>query len=92
MLNNGVPTSIKANEIISELSVTQRDATILQSYKYVSNQPETKIPLSIFMETPELIKLWSDVIQQLDYKKMTVDSATDYFESSANRILKKAMK
>lgn len=92
MLNNGVPTSIRAGEIIAGLSVTERDATILESYKYVSNQPETKIPLSIYLETPELIKLWSEVIQQLDYKKMTVDSAADYFESSANRILKKAMR
>lgn len=92
LFNNGVPISKPGIEIISAMELRNGDKTLLDAYKFAASQPATKIPLSIFMETPELIKLWTDTIQSLDYGKQTLDEAAESFANKANRILKKAMR
>lgn len=51
-----------------------------------------EIGVSPYFDDPQIVALFGDTIQSIDYGQKTVDEASKYFQRQSERILKRAMK
>ncbi|WP_114195467.1 ABC transporter substrate-binding protein [Edaphovirga cremea] len=91
-LQNGMPTNQKADKILTDAGIITQDNLLAKSWRAAMAQPVSKAPVSAFMENQELVQLWTNSLQKIDYGKDSVENVAADFERSANRILRRAMK
>lgn len=91
-LQNGMPANPKAQQLLEARGVITADNLLANAYRAAAAQPATQVPVSPFMENQELVQLWTNSVQRLDYHKGSLESVADDFFTGANRILKRAIR
>lgn len=50
------------------------------------------VAVSPYFDDPQIVSLFGDTIQSIDYGQKSVEDAAKYFQRQSERILKRAMK
>ncbi|MCL2895807.1 ABC transporter substrate-binding protein [Brenneria tiliae] len=91
-LQNGMPITLQAQKLLEDIGVINPQNVLANAYRAAAAQPESQVVVSPFMENQELVQLWTNSVQKLDYGKGNLQEIADDFLSGANRILKRAIR
>ncbi|MBP2171366.1 oligogalacturonide transport system substrate-binding protein [Erwinia toletana] len=90
-LERGVPLSAAAVKQLRENGVINNDDPAVSGLQLALNLPH-EMQTSPYFDDPQMVALFGDVLQSIDYGHKTVAEAADYFNQQGNRILKRAMR
>lgn len=90
-LERGVPLSKAAVAQLRSDGVIKDDSNAVAGLNQALALPH-EIGVSPYFDDPQIVALFGDTIQSIDYGQKTVDEASKYFQRQSERILKRAMK
>ncbi|MCW2473708.1 MULTISPECIES: ABC transporter substrate-binding protein [unclassified Symbiopectobacterium] len=90
-LERGVPLSKAAVAQLRSDGVIKDDSNAVAGLNQALTLPH-EIGVSPYFDDPQIVALFGDTIQSIDYGQKTVDEAAKYFQRQSERILKRAMK
>ncbi|KHN56119.1 ABC transporter substrate-binding protein [Pectobacterium fontis] len=90
-LERGVPLSKAAVAQLTADGVIKDDAPAVAGLKLALALPH-EVAVSPYFDDPQIVSLFGDTIQSIDYGQKSVEDAAKYFQRQADRILKRAMK
>lgn len=90
-LERGVPLSKAAVAQLREDGVIKQDSPSVAGLELALNLPH-KITPSPYFDDPQIVTLFGDTIQSIDYGQKSVEEAAKYFQRQSERILRRAMK
>ncbi|MBA0166296.1 ABC transporter substrate-binding protein [Pectobacterium sp. CFBP8739] len=90
-LERGVPLSKAAVAQLTADGVIKDDAPAVAGLKLALSLPHD-VAVSPYFDDPQIVSLFGDTIQSIDYGQKSVEDAAKYFQRQSERILKRAMK
>ncbi|MBE5213345.1 carbohydrate ABC transporter substrate-binding protein [Pectobacterium sp. A535-S3-A17] len=90
-LERGVPLSKAAVAQLTADGVIKDDAPAVAGLKLALSLPHD-VAVSPYFDDPQIVSLFGDTIQSIDYGQKSVEDAAKYFQRQSDRILKRAMK
>ncbi|MEQ9925685.1 MULTISPECIES: ABC transporter substrate-binding protein [Pectobacterium] len=90
-LERGVPLSKAAVAQLTADGVIKDDAPAVAGLKLALALPH-EVAVSPYFDDPQIVSLFGDTIQSIDYGQKSVEDAAKYFQRQSDRILKRAMK
>ena len=90
-LARGVPVNSYARKVLRENGTLKDDDLAVVGLTQINSLPKN-IPTSGYFETPKLLALFREAIEQIDQGQKTVDQAAKGFMNQSSRVLRKAIK
>ncbi|WP_116186400.1 ABC transporter substrate-binding protein [Pectobacterium aquaticum] len=90
-LERGVPLSKAAVAQLTADGVIKDDAPAVAGLKLALSLPHD-VAVAPYFDDPQIVSLFGDTIQSIDYGQKSVEDAAKYFQRQSDRILKRAMK
>ncbi|MCL2900150.1 ABC transporter substrate-binding protein [Brenneria tiliae] len=90
-LERGVPLSKAAVAQLTADGVIKEDSPSVAGLNQALNLPHA-LKTSPYFDDPQIVSLFGDAIQYIDYSQKSVEETAKYFQRQSERILKRAMR
>jgi len=90
-LERGVPLSATAVKQLRERGVIKDEDPAVAGLNLALSLPH-EMKTSPYFDDPQIVSLFGDVLQSIDYGQKTVAEAAEYFNQQGDRILRRAMR